>query len=100
MKKNSSDLGEGSEKGEARRWETTYCFAIKLLKKKERGGGRRKEKSSRRPSNKADSAQIGSERPTSQRGAHDGGKKSSSSPEVVVRAGERHLQSGNGLLYR
>lgn len=78
--KTSSDLGEASEKEEARRWETTYCFAVKLLKKRERGGGRREEKSSRKPSNKADSAQIASERPTSQRGAHDGGKKTLQQP--------------------
>lgn len=69
-----SDLGKGSGKGEAGRWETTYCFAIKLLKKRERGGERRKEKSSRRPSNKADSAQIASERPTSQWGLTMGEK--------------------------
>lgn len=69
-----SDLGKESGKGEAGRWETTYCFAIKLLKKRERGGERRKEKSSRRPSNKADSAQITRERPTSQWGLMMGEK--------------------------
>lgn len=96
--KHCSDLGDRSEKGDAQRWETTYCFAIKLLKKRERGGGRRKEKSSRRLSNKADSTQIASERPRSRQGLTMG-EKSSSSPEDVVRAGERHLQRVNSLPY-
>lgn len=69
----------------------------KAFKEKRKGvGGMWKEKSSRRPLNKEDSAQIASERPTSQRGAPNGGKTSRNS-EDVVRARERRRQSGSSL---
>lgn len=69
----------------------------KAFKEKRKGvGGMWKEKSSRRPLNKEDSAQIASERPTSQRGAPNGGKTSSNS-EDVVRARERRWQSRSSL---
>lgn len=69
----------------------------KAFKEKRKGvGGMRKEKSSRRPLNKEDSAQIASERPTSQRGAPNRGKTSSNS-EDVVRARERRRQSRSSL---